>query len=186
MVTHIQQLVSDIDPFDQLEADHQADVLAWIASGDPLFRISKPDNPPKHLVSYFIVHDIATDKLLLINHLKSGLLLPAGGHVDLDEDPATTVIREAEEELGLAAVFQEPYGNLPLFITATTTLGQGQHTDVSLWYLVQGDTTQTYIYEAREMSGYEWFSLAEIMAMDQAKLDPHMHRFVRKMQKAPA
>ncbi len=40
-------------------------------------------------------------KVLLHMHKKLHLWLPPGGHIELDEDPNETVIREAKEETGL-------------------------------------------------------------------------------------
>ncbi len=57
--THISEIISDIQPFDELEKSHQKDALDWIESGVEIFRIEKPDKPPKHLVAYFAVVDIA-------------------------------------------------------------------------------------------------------------------------------
>ena len=49
-------------------------------------------------VEVFIVHD---DKVLLRKHDKYKIWLSIGGHVELDEDPNQTVVREAKEEVGL-------------------------------------------------------------------------------------
>jgi 8-oxo-dGTP pyrophosphatase MutT (NUDIX family) len=176
----IRDLVAAIEPFDELEATHQQDVLAWIDSGAPLFRMSKPDNPPKHLVSYFVLYDEMTNQFMLINHLKAKLLLPTGGHIEVDEDPQATVTREADEELGIEANFSTSFGQKPLFITVTVTKGNGQHIDVSLWYIVRGNSQQQLAYDQGEMSGYQWLTPDEILAKDIHLLDPEMHRFVRK------
>src|SRR3982750_4852614 len=93
--------VQFIVPFDDLEQGHINDALDWITNDGNIFRISKPDNPPKHLVSYFIVYDKATKKIMLIDHLKAKAWLPSGGHVEVDENPKVTVEREAYEELKL-------------------------------------------------------------------------------------
>jgi 8-oxo-dGTP pyrophosphatase MutT (NUDIX family) len=184
-VRRIRDVILGIEPHDNLERRHKDEVLAWIDSGAQLFRISKPDNPPKHLVSYFVVFDQTKGKVLLIHHLNSGLLLPAGGHIEQNEDPRITVEREAVEELNLLASFDTPFGKDPLFVTVTQTIGQGVHTDVSLWYVIRGDSTQQYEYEAREMNGYSWLSLPQVLATDLAKLDPQLHRFIAKMQARP-
>jgi 8-oxo-dGTP pyrophosphatase MutT (NUDIX family) len=41
------------------------------------------------------------NKLLLIKHKKLGLWLPVGGHIEKDETPDESLIREAKEEVGL-------------------------------------------------------------------------------------
>lgn len=180
----IHTIVSRIDPYDGLETQHKQDVLDWIESGAPLFRITKPDNPPKHLVSYFVLYDDSAGQLMLVDHVKAKAWLPAGGHVEQDEDPHTTVVREVEEELGIVADFSTPYGNNPFFITAGATKGYGSHVDVSLWYVIAGDSTRSLTYDPQEMHGYKWFTPKEILGMDIKELDPHMHRFVQKMQKS--
>lgn len=177
----IVKVVSGIHPVDELENAHKEDALAWVNSGSPIFRVSKPDNPPKHLVSYFVLLDEAANKLMLIDHIKSGLWLPAGGHVDINEHPKTTVIRETKEELDIQAKFIRKIGDKPLFITVTKTIGQAEHTDVSLWYVIAGDVYEKLNYEKREMHGYKWFDPQEILDRDISKFDPHMHRFTNKL-----
>ncbi|HET6747278.1 MAG TPA: NUDIX domain-containing protein [Candidatus Saccharimonadales bacterium] len=130
------QLVDELLPFDGIEINHKENVLEWIKSGAPLYRIQKPDVPPKHFVSYFAIFDTNNHKILLQDHLLAQLWIPAGGHVDPDEDPVETVRRECDEELGIPAVFLH---KKPQFITVTETNGQGRHTDVSLWYALMAD-----------------------------------------------
>ena len=49
-------------------------------------------------VSIFIVHN---DKVLLVHHPRYDKWIPAGGHVELDEDTDTALFREIQEETGL-------------------------------------------------------------------------------------
>ena len=57
------------------------------------------DNKEKHFTaSALIVHN---KKVLLVNHLKLGVWLYPGGHVEKDENPDQTLIREVKEETGL-------------------------------------------------------------------------------------
>lgn len=90
----IGKTVSEIVPFDALEQQHINETLEWIQSGAPLFRIQKPDLPPKHLVSYLLILDEVAQKVLLVDHRLAQLWLPPGGHVDPDEHPNTTAARE--------------------------------------------------------------------------------------------
>lgn len=180
MRQEIYDVVTNIVAFDAIEQKHIDDVLDWIGSGTQLFRISKPDNPPKHLVSYFVLYDKAANKLLLIDHINSGLRLPAGGHIDPGEHPKSTVIREAKEELDINANFETKFGDKPLFVTITKTIGQGTHTDVSLWFVINGDINQKLNFEKREMNGYGWYTPEEILKTNINKLDPQMHRFTKK------
>src|SRR5215469_4939800 len=116
MRERIAESVRAVPAFDQIEADHQAEILDWIASGAPLYRIRKPDVPKRHLVSYIALVDPTRRKILLADHKNAGLWLPTGGHVEPDEDPAVTARRELAEELKLEASFLYPD---PFFLTVT-------------------------------------------------------------------
>ena len=117
----IAQIVHNLRPLDALEAEHISQTLQWIESGKPLFRTEKPATPPQHLVSYFVLFDQWAQKLLLVDHKKSGLWLPAGGHVEANEDPQLAAVREAAEKLQIEADFLQPD---PLFLTVTQTVGR--------------------------------------------------------------
>lgn len=99
MRSMIAESMRAIQPHHELERQHLATTLDWIASGVPLFRIAKPDRPPQHLVSYFALVDDAARKVLLVDHRKAGLWLPGGGHVEPDEDRVATVERDVLEDL---------------------------------------------------------------------------------------
>jgi 8-oxo-dGTP diphosphatase len=128
-------------------------------------------------VSYFALVDEQRGKLLLVDHKLAGLWLPSGGHVEPDEDPTATVVRELAEELGLAADFV--YAG-PLFITVTRTRGEdGGHIDVSLWYLIRGDSSRAIEFDRGEFHDVRWFGFSEIPF---ERTDPHMRRFVEKLR----
>lgn len=144
-------IVSGIIPLDNLEQEHITDTLAWITSGAPLYRIQKPDVPNKHLVSYCVLWDERASKILLVNHKKAGLWLPAGGHVEVDEDPKETVRRECLEELNIRDDF---WCEDPLFLTSTETVGlTAGHRDVSLWYVLKGNALEHYCFDGEEFHG---------------------------------
>lgn len=105
MINTVIEEISTINPYDDLEHKHIQETLVWIQSGAPIYRTGKPDIPNKHLVFYFLLLDTLQQKLLLVDHKLAELWVPAGGHVEPDEHPRTTVLRECEEELGLQAVF---------------------------------------------------------------------------------
>jgi 8-oxo-dGTP diphosphatase len=172
-----------IKPFDVLEREHVADAVAWIGSGVNIFRIAKPDKPPKHLVSYFVLIDPDHQSLLLGDHIKAQLWLPSGGHVALNEHPRDTVVREAREELGVDAVFLRGHDK-PLLVTVTQTVGlTAGHTDVSLWYLLRGSVHDTLDFERREFNDIAWFTFDEILQSHPSIFDPHMQRFTKKLQR---
>ena len=180
-------------PFDQREAADQADILRWVASGQPLFRTVPPDTPPKHLVVYFIPVDIpsnidipsntASRGLLLGDHRKSGLWLPPGGHVEDGEDPRQAVTREAREELGIEAGCAD---DKPFFLTVTPTIGANRHLDVSLWFVLPVARHQEQITpDPREFKSVRWFAVDVQRAWPADRYDPEMHRFAAKLEAAP-
>ena len=173
----IHRLVSAIEPFDDEEANHIEFVKKWIESGAEIFRIEKPAIPNIHLVSYFVLVDQNENKVLLTDHKKSGLWLPAGGHVEPNEHPQETVKREIVEELGIEAEFLLLN---PFFLTLAKTVGStAGHTDISLWYLVKGKASDSLEYDEREFNQIEWFSPHDI---PYSRTDPHMSRFMQKLQ----
>lgn len=177
----IKALIRTITPFDTIETSHIKNIFAWLESDVEIFRIKKPDIPPQHLVAYFVPIDEEKHTILVIEHKKAKLLLPPGGHIHYNEHPKKTVEREIIEELHIAADFIN--GN-PFFATITQTVNiDAGHTDVSLWYLVKGDSSKKLHYNKNEFDKYHWFSPDELLAMDKSKLDPHMHRFIKKLQK---
>ncbi len=173
----IYNAISKISPWDDLEKQHIEDALSWIESGVPIFRIQKPDVPDKHLVSYFVVIDPEHSKVLLVDHKKAQLWLPSGGHVELNEDPKEAVIRECLEEFFVEADFLY---ETPIFLTSTMTVGlTAGHTDISLWYVLKGNHQISYDFDRDEFHKVAWFDFDQI---PYEKTDPHMHRFMRKLQ----
>jgi 8-oxo-dGTP pyrophosphatase MutT (NUDIX family) len=178
----LRQLVDTIMPHDEREAADKQDALDWIATDAPLYRIQKPDIPPKHLVSYFAIVDPKAKKILLQDHLLAKLWLPAGGHVEPDEDPAEAALRECEEELGFAASFLGE--RKPHFITVTVTNGQGEHTDVSLWYVLEASEDTPLVIEPDKFAEVRWWGLDKVLESPLSLFDPSIHRFIRKIQAA--
>jgi len=175
MRASIRSELASIHPLDELEQTHLNEALAWVDSGAPLFRTAKPATPPKHLVSYFAVVDGAS--ILLVDHRNAQLWLPPGGHVEQDEHPRDTVVREIREELGFVPAHEI---GAPLMVTCTTTVGlTSGHTDVSLWYVVSASRNLPITCDEQEFDGCKWFEFTEAPL---ARTDPHLERFIRKLR----
>lgn len=171
-----------IEPWDDVEATHRADALAWMRGRECIWRLEKPATPPKHLVAYFLLVDPAAGRCLLVDHRKARLWLPTGGHVEPDEDPAATVRREAREELGIEPSLLDGLASNPLFVTQTTTVGiDAGHVDVSLWYVCRADATTPIDADPTEFSDARWWDLAALPTADPSGFDPHLPRFVAKL-----
>lgn len=181
LVATIANEVEDIVPRDETEQDHKQDIRKWLKSGVNPFRLKKPDVPPKHLVSYFVLVDPSHRSILLVDHIKAQLWLPSGGHVQLNESPCDAVMREAEEEFGIQATFLHN-NDKPFFVTVTQTVGLTPgHTDVSSWYLLRGNVHDKMRHDRREFTDVEWFTFDEIMETDPLIFDPHLQRFTTKL-----
>lgn len=167
--------IASIRPWDACERDHQAAALRWIDSGAGIYRVSKPADPPMHLVAYFAVVD--DGHVLLVDHRNARLWLPSGGHVEPNEHPLVTVRREAQEELAIEADF---LAERPIMISVSETVGlTAGHTDVSLWYALRGNRAVEIDYDEQEFLGVKWFGLSELPL---GRTDPHMSRFAQKLR----
>lgn len=170
----VRAAVTSIAPVDDLARQHIQGALAWIDSGADLFRLERPATPTPHLVSYFVPVDTTRRTLLLEEHLRSGLWLPPGGHVEVDEDPRDAVRRECMEELGVDARLLT---DEPLLVTITQT-NREVHTDVSLWYAIGLSQDDGVHIDRREMASVRWYSFEEAAKLDPSTTDPHLARFV--------
>jgi 8-oxo-dGTP diphosphatase len=187
----IKDLVSSINPYDELEKNHIENICEWISSGENVFRIEKDAIPPKHIVSYTLIIDPSREKVLLFDHKKSQLMLPSGGHVEINEMPLLAAKRELKEELGLNLEIyslDNKRTEVPFFVTVTQTVGINQpHTDVSLWYLFKEDSTKFIRLDGneyhKEFDNFHWLSFDEILSSPIEKFDPHMHRLIQKIRK---
>ncbi|MET0385509.1 MAG: NUDIX domain-containing protein, partial [Polyangiales bacterium] len=114
----------------------------------------------------------------LVDHKNAGLWLPTGGHVEPGEHPRATVLREAQEELGIEAVFRHAS---PLMLSVAQTRGSDSHTDVSLWYVLQLARSTALTPDLGEFHAVRWFGPNEL---PYERSDPHMRRFVAKLRAA--
>jgi 8-oxo-dGTP pyrophosphatase MutT (NUDIX family) len=183
LLDEIRGLVDGLRPFDDLEARHRSECLAWLRETDDVFRRVRPRTPSPHLVAYVLLRDEKDGSVLLVDHMKANLWLPAGGHVEPGEHPVETVRREVAEELGVSAVFPRQLGERPFFLTATETVGtpEQRHTDVSMWFVLNGSRDQVFTLDLSEFRGIRWWTPEDVGDADPEKLDPHMGRMIAKL-----
>jgi len=81
--------------------------------------------------------------------------------------------------LGIPATFLGEA--IPHFITITKTNGQGQHTDVSLWYLLHADDSTPLVIEDGKFAEVRWWNIDDILHSPVALFDPELHRFITKI-----
>jgi 8-oxo-dGTP diphosphatase len=66
-------------------------------------------------------------------------------------------------------------------VTVTQTRGPGSHTDVTLWFILQGDRQEEIRMDMREFSEVRWFGLGQQSEWPVSRFDPQMHRFAVKL-----
>lgn len=174
----ILSILASIKPLDEIENEHLSIVKDLVSSKKDIFR---PKALDLHLVSYFVLIDEKKKKVLLVDHKKGALWLPTGGHVEDNEHPYDTVVREAKEELNISAIFML---DDPLFLTICNTTitpkNPVSHKDISFWYVLKGDSDLIYEYDEKEFHSIFWFDFDKVPF---EKADPNMRRFLEKMQK---
>lgn len=63
--------------------------------------ISRDENPASHICVYFAGYDPKKKRLFMGKHIKSGLWLFNGGHIDINETLEEAIYREMSEEWGM-------------------------------------------------------------------------------------
>lgn len=179
----VRDLVQAVVPYDEREAADQRWMTDWIDAGNPIFRTARPATPHQHLAVYAALLDEAAGTLMLVDHAKARAWLLPGGHVDPDEDPRLTVVRELDEELKIAAPFHPRFGSDPFFLTVTDTRPPHVHTDVTMWFVFAADQDQEIVPDPVELSASRWFTLDDPAAWT-GDFDPQMSRFIAKLSSA--
>jgi 8-oxo-dGTP pyrophosphatase MutT (NUDIX family) len=126
-----------------------------------------------YTVSGIVLHD---DRVLLIEHRKSGTALPPGGHINPGEDPIQALRREVREEVGIdVEVLAEQRFSHPgvgvvappfaiLVIDGVLDPVVGTHAHIDLVY-VRRPVTHDVTVQPAEVGGFRWVPLAEVVAM---------------------
>jgi 8-oxo-dGTP pyrophosphatase MutT (NUDIX family) len=79
--------------------------------------LTRDENPDSHFCIYFAAIDLIAKKVFIGHHIKSGLWLFNGGHMDKGETPLESTKREISEEWGKNINIPNAY--LPVFLTVT-------------------------------------------------------------------
>lgn len=103
-------------------------------------KLSREENPASHFCVYFAAYDPAERQVFIGHHIKSGLWLFNGGHMDQGEAPQTSLHREIGEEWGVTLAPDAITG--PTLLTITPIDPARRHScreHYDLWYFVQVD-----------------------------------------------
>ncbi|WP_242909344.1 NUDIX domain-containing protein [Actinomadura terrae] len=177
----VRDLLTRVTPGDGQEAADQRRTLDWVDSGAPLFRVRKPDVPPRHLAVYAALLDEPTRSVMVVAHRLAQAWLFPGGHVDDNEDPRRAITRELAEELRIRPQFHSAFGDDPFFLTVTQTRGDHSHTDVTMWFVFQADRDGRVTTDPREFGDVRWAPVDDRGSWPDGATDPGMDRFLRKL-----
>lgn len=174
--------VAAIRPMDARERTDRRDTMDWISKGAPLWRTDDPATHAQHLCVYAVPVDVVERTVLLIDHVKAGLWVPPGGHVEPGEILAQAAMRELVEEIGPKGLSSNPRRQ-PLFLSVTRTRGPDSHTDVTLWFPVPRDSAAPIHLDRCEARGARWLDLDSPDAWDDLaqQMDPELGRFRAKL-----
>ncbi|GAG36946.1 unnamed protein product [marine sediment metagenome] len=112
---------------------------------------------------------IKNEKFLLVEHVKTGLWLPPGGHIEKNETPDESLLREIKQELGLEIkILNTPRihekGNIikqlavPFYCNTHKLI---DHIHYCSFYLCE-PLTEKINPQLEEIKGFDWFSKHEL------------------------
>ena len=122
------------------------------------------------------------DKVLLRFHDKYHFWAFVGGHIELDEDPIETAIRETKEETGLDVTIWD--GNQLCHYDARSASGIGNsleipppvgmnrhftspaHEHVNMLYFAKANSDQVKPHDGEQQDGWKWCTKEELETMD--------------------
>jgi ADP-ribose pyrophosphatase YjhB (NUDIX family) len=141
----------------------------------------------KHFTASALI--IKDKKVLLVYHKKLGVWLYPGGHVENNETPDETIVREVMEETGLSVeIIGEKDENLTdtradvsvlsnPYVILCELVGDHYHNDIVYLCRIIGENTQIK-YNANESEAIGFFGLDEL---DNAKLFPNFKELLKKV-----
>jgi 8-oxo-dGTP pyrophosphatase MutT (NUDIX family) len=111
-----------------------------------------------HFCCMFIPFVPSQKSVFVGHHIKSGLWMPPGGHIDIGETPEQTVLREIQEELHFKPnTIPTPYALT--YVDITNRPDCTRHYDI--WYLMECREEVAFDYEKREFHEAGWYSIGE-------------------------
>lgn len=170
----IKQELGKLQRLKQVDKDILKKAVARI-DNDP--KIVKKNNVESHFCSFFVPIDKKTNNIFLGHHIKADDWIPPGGHIELNEHPKNTVIREYKEELN-HELKNEVIELFDITITDVSTNPRNPckvHYD--LWYVVYVEK-KDYEYDKGEYYDAGWFDFNEALSKIKTK---HYNATVKKL-----
>ena len=128
--------------------------LTRISSDKPFF---KSQNAKDHFGSFLLPIHKKTRQTYVGHHIKAGIWLPPGGHIEENESPEQAMRREFQEELGYKLTDEK----VELFNLSITYYQNHRHYD--FWYLIYTDL-QDFSLDKGEFYEGKWISVDEVFS----------------------
>ncbi|MHB8904462.1 MAG: NUDIX domain-containing protein [Patescibacteria group bacterium] len=128
-------------------------------------KLIRDEDLENHFCVYFAAYDYKFKQIFIGNHIKSGLWLFNGGHVDKGENLRETVMREIDEEWGLD--INDLKVGFPAMLTLTEINNPTKQTcrlHFDVWHFVDVDKNSFNPNPqklAEEFYSAEWMDLAK-------------------------
>ncbi len=175
----ILKIVAQHQPNDAKEAADIARIKTLLVAGHDLLNSAYM---PAHITASALVIDWHSGKLLLHYHKKLKRWLQVGGHAAPGEtDPATTALREAEEECGLPDLQFYPTTQ-PLDIDIHRIPAHNAypaHDHLDFRYLLVTENPARVSATANESDQFAWLTVTEAIALE---LDNSLVRLIKKAE----
>ncbi|HET8774187.1 MAG TPA: NUDIX hydrolase [Thermoanaerobaculia bacterium] len=179
-MTRHERLLAELhryDALDDAEERHRAAMVALLAEREAF---SRAHFQPGHFTASCYVVD-GGGWLLLHHHRRLDRWLQMGGHVEGDESPERTALREGEEESGLRDLALAGAGIFDLDIHGIPAgKGEPDHDHYDVRYLARTASPDAIALDRAESNDLAWVTLdraAELMPGSES------HRVLRKIER---
>ncbi len=112
-----------------------------------------------HFCAFFVPIHPKSSSIFMGHHIKTNLWIPPAGHIDANETPLETAIREVKEELQYNAKLDD----LELFNLSMKDIFNNpvctKHWDI--WYLLNMDEKVDFEYDQREFYNAKWMGIKD-------------------------
>lgn len=154
-----------------IQVDVQDRFIARITEG----HITRDENPQSHFCVYFAAYDPATKHVFIGKHIKSGLWLFNGGHLDKNESPEKALYREMQEEWGFVQKIDAKNPSLFTITKIENPTKQICEWHYDIWYFIPFSNKSFHPNQSllsKEFFEWGWKTIdeARILAKDKATL----------------
>lgn len=160
-MTTQQDILTSLLKIGSVEPAVRQQYVSRIAQG----KLTRDEDPLTHICVYFAGFDPSSKRVFIGRHIKSGLWLFNGGHMDEGEVPEETLAREMQEEWG-HTVDLKTIGNPRLFSLTDIERPEVQTCELhyDIWYFVplsEGTFAPDQKFLEKEFYETAWMSIAE-------------------------